>query len=220
MRVCVIIPAYNESRMIGVVVRQIREQGLDVFVIDDGSLDSTPEVAKANGAYVIKNEKNEGKGISLARGFEHVLLHNFDAVITMDGDGQHLPSDLQKFINRASASKNSIFIGNRMVKVKNMPWVRLMTNKFMSWLISAIARQEIPDTQCGFRLIKKDALKKIHLRTSKFEAESEMLIEAAREGFKIESVTISAVYKGEKSEINPVTDTIRFIRFIWREMIR
>ena len=220
MKICVIIPVYNESRTIGSLVAEIKEEGLDVLVIDDGSLDNTAQVAKARGAHVIKNEANKGKGISLARGFDHALSHNFDAVITMDGDGQHLASDIAKFIHRAAASDNGIFIGNRMIKVKNMPWLRLLTNKFMSWLISIIARQDIPDSQCGFRLIKKQILEKIHLKTSKFEAESEILLQVSRLGFKIESVSVSTVYKGEKSKINPVTDTIRFASFILRELTR
>jgi len=220
MKICVVIPVYNESRTIGSLVEEIREEGLDVLVIDDGSLDNTAQVAKARGAHVIKNEVNKGKGISLARGFEYVLSHNFDAVITMDGDGQHLASDIANFIHRAAASDSGIFVGNRMIKVKNMPWLRLLTNKFMSWLISIIARQDIPDSQCGFRLIKKHLLGKIHLKTSKFETESEILLQASRLGYKIESVTISTVYRGEKSKINPVTDTIRFARFILRELTR
>lgn len=220
MKICVVIPVYNEAMAIGSLVEQIKDEGLDVLVIDDGSLDNTAQVAKARGAYVIKNEVNKGKGISLARGFDYALSHNFDAVITMDGDGQHLVSDIPKLIHRAAVSHNGIFVGNRMIRIRNMPWVRLLTNKFMSWLISIIARQDIPDSQCGFRLIKKDILEKIHLKTSKFEVESEILLQASRLGFKIESVTISTVYKGEKSKINPVTDTIRFVRFILRELTK
>ncbi|MFA5156414.1 MAG: glycosyltransferase family 2 protein [Candidatus Omnitrophota bacterium] len=220
MRVCVIIPAYNEARAIGGIVDKIKKAGLEVLIVDDGSRDNTAQVAKAAGGKVISNDVNKGKGVSLAKGFNYALSHNFNAVITMDGDGQHLPSDIPKFINRAAASDNSFFIGNRMIKVRNMPWLRLVTNKVMSWLISVVARQEIPDTQCGFRLIKKDALEKIRLKTSKFEAESEMLLQVSRAGFNIESVTISTVYRGEKSKINPVTDTVRFIRFIMRELTK
>lgn len=220
MKICVIIPAYNESYAIGCLISQIRQQGLEVLVIDDGSHDNTAEVARVSGAYVIKNSGNRGKGASLARGFDYALTQGFDAVITMDGDGQHLPSDIPNFIHRAAASKNGLFVGNRMVKIRNMPLVRFLTNKFMSWLISFVAHQDIPDTQCGFRLIKKDILKGIRLKTSKFEVESEMLLQVSRLGFHIESVPISTVYKGEKSKINPVTDTIRFIKFILKELTR
>ena len=99
-----------------------------------------------------------------------------------------------------------------------MPFIRVLTNKIMSGLISKITRQNVPDTQCGFRLIKRPVLEKINLKTSKYETESEILIKASRLGFKIESVPIKTVYSGEKSQINPFVDTLRFIKFLFREL--
>jgi hypothetical protein len=136
----------------------------------------------------------------------------------MDADGQHLASDIPYFLRLAGSSDGGIFIGNRMNKPRTMPSVRLLTNKVMSWLISKVARQRIPDTQCGFRLIKKEVLEKVKLNTAKFETESELLVKAARAGFKIESVPIKAIYAGEKSQINPFVDTLRFIRFMFKEV--
>ncbi|MDD5568753.1 MAG: hypothetical protein PHY88_06065, partial [Candidatus Omnitrophica bacterium] len=82
------------------------------------------------------------------------------------------------------------------------------------WIISILSKQDIPDTQCGFRLIKRSVLEKVELKTSKFETETEILIKASRLGFKIDSVPIKTVYRGEKSQINPIVDTFRFIKFI------
>ncbi|HTZ11443.1 MAG TPA: hypothetical protein VMD04_03600, partial [Candidatus Margulisiibacteriota bacterium] len=115
-------------------------------------------------------------------------------------------------------SRSDIFIGNRMLKTKKMPLIRVLTNKFMSWLISRITHQDIPDTQCGFRLIRTDALRKLKLQAGKYETEAELLIRAARCGMKIESVRIETVYSGQKSRINPFIDTLRFIRFIVKEL--
>jgi len=213
-----VIPTYNEANTIADLVRNIRQQGLDVLVIDDGSCDDTSKIAQDNGAAVLRNVNNEGKGASLIKGFRYALTKDFDAVITMDGDGQHLPEEIPYFIRLATYSDSGIFIGNRMSKRRNMPFVRVLTNKFMSWLISYAAKQNIPDTQCGFRLIKKYVLEKIKLQTSKYETESEIIIRASRLGFKIESVPIKSVYKGEKSQINPFIDTLRFIRFVTREL--
>jgi len=218
MKTCVITPTYNEAKSIAELVRQICEQNLQPLVIDDGSDDNTAQIAKENGAIVLRSEQNQGKGASLIRGFHYALEQNFDAVITMDGDGQHLVSDIPYFMRLAAYSDGDIFIGNRMNRPKSMPWLRLGTNKFMSWLISLIAKQKIPDTQCGFRLIKKDVLEKVNLKTSKYETESEILIQAARLGFKIESVPIKTVYGSEKSRINPIVDTARFIRFILKQI--
>jgi glycosyltransferase involved in cell wall biosynthesis len=218
MKACVIIPTYNEGREIAKLVREIRQKNLEVLVIDDGSTDNTAQIAQGNGATVIRNNKNEGKGASLVKGFNYALSKKFDAVVAMDGDGQHLVEDVPLFLNLAGNSKSGILIGNRMLSTKNMPLSRFLTNFFMSVFISFLAKQRIPDTQCGFRLIKKEVLERVKLATSKYETESEILIRASRLGFKIHSVPIKTVYSGSKSQINPFIDTLRFIRFIIKDL--
>lgn len=216
MRACVVIPTHNESKAIADVINQVRKQGLEVILVDDGSTDNTAAVAREAGAIVLENYQNQGKGASLIKGFHYALDKGFDALVTMDGDGQHLPQDLPFFLRLAEYSESAVLVGNRMATSRNMPLARLWTNKFMSWLISGVAGQKIPDTQCGFRLIKKEVLQKIELESSKYEIESEILIKAARQNFRIESVPIKTVYQGEKSQINPFIDTLRFIRFMIR----
>lgn len=218
MKTCIIIPTYNEAKAIAGLVKEIKPQNLDVVVVDDGSSDNTAQLARDSGATVLRNEANQGKGASLIRGFNYALAQDYEAVITMDGDGQHLPADIPYFIRLATYSDGAIFIGNRMQRTKNIPLVRFLTNRFMSWLLSGIAGQKIPDTQCGFRLIKKEVLKRVALVTSKYETESEILLKGSRLGFKIESVPIKTIYSGEKSQINPFVDTIRFFRFLIREL--
>lgn len=218
MKTCIIIPTYNEAKTIGDIIRQIRQQNLEVLVIDDGSYDNTSQIANENGATVLRNRNNEGKGASLIKGFIYAKDRDYDAVITMDADGQHLPEDIPYFMRLAIKSDSGIFIGNRMFKAEGMPFIRILTNKFMSWFISEVTKQNIPDTQCGFRLIKKEVLEKLKLITYKYETESEVLIKASRLGFKIESVPIKTIYLQEKSQINPFMDTLRFIRFIIREL--
>lgn len=220
MNVCVVIPTYNEEEKIGDIIKRLRQQNLKAIVIDDGSQDNTSLIAKENGAVVIRNERNQGKGASLIKGFNYAIKNNFDAVITMDGDGQHIPEETSKFINTAESCPAALFIGNRMGYSKGMPTVRWLTNKFMSWLISKGVGQYIPDTQCGFRLIKTEALKKIQLKTSKYETESEVIIKIAKCGYQIKSIPIRTVYQSERSQINPFIDTLRFIRFISKELMR
>ncbi|MDD5255189.1 MAG: glycosyltransferase family 2 protein [Candidatus Omnitrophica bacterium] len=218
MKTCIIIPTYNEAKTISQIVRPLCRQGLDVVVIDDGSKDTTASLASAEGATVLRNAENQGKGASLIRGFQHALSNGFEAVITMDGDGQHLPEDAAYFIRLAEHSQSSVLIGNRMSQAAKMPFLRILTNLFMSWLLSLFAGQRIPDTQCGLRLIKKDVLERVKLTTTKYETDSELIIQASRLGFKIESVPIKAIYAGEKSQINPLIDTLRFIRFMARQV--
>lgn len=218
MRTCVIIPTYNEAKTIADVIKDVRQQGLEVLVVDDGSKDKTAQLASSGGAIVLRNEKNLGKGASLIRGADYALKQGFEAMVIMDGDGQHLACDLPYFIRLATYSDSAIFIGNRMINPKSMPATRVITNKFMSWLISKITRQDIPDSQCGFRLIKREVFESIKLATKKYETDSEILIKAARQNFKIESVPVKTVYAQEKSQINPLIDTLRFFRFIIREL--
>lgn len=105
-----------------------------------------------------------------------------------------------------------------MQKNNRMPKIRYITNLFMSWLISHLTGQTVPDSQCGFRFIKKDVLLAIRLTTVRYETESELLMEGARKGFKIESVPIQTIYQHERSYINPLIDTIRFLRLLFRKL--
>jgi glycosyltransferase involved in cell wall biosynthesis len=214
MKACVLIPTYNEENEIAELIHALQRLSLEIIVTDDGSQDKTPLIAESCGAKVLLNERNIGKGAALSRGFDYALKNGFDAVITMDGDGQHRPEDIPVFFKEAESKEADIIVGNRMLNTGNMPFVRVLTNKFMSWMISRIAGQNIPDTQCGFRLIKSGVLEKIKTETVKFEAESEILIKASAAGFRIKSVPIRTVYAQEKSRINPFSDTIRFFKYI------
>lgn len=218
MRICTVIPTYNESATIGEVVHQIREQNLEVVVVDDDSNDETVKISQDYGSKVLRNSRNEGKGFSLIRGLQYALENDFDAVITIDGDGQHRPEDIPLFIRKAESSGASIVIGNRMHNPHRMPMPRILTNKFMSWFISKLIKQRIPDTQCGFRFFRRQLLDKVKFTTKRFETESEILFQASYLGYKIESVEIESIYHKEKSQINPILDTIRFINFIWRQI--
>jgi glycosyltransferase involved in cell wall biosynthesis len=217
MNICVLIPTYNESRAIGGLIKGIKEFGLQVIVSDDGSRDDTVKIASACGAEVLSSPRNMGKGASLIRGYNFALSRGFDAVITMDGDGQHSCLDLPSFIEKARNSDSPLIVGNRMKSTKGMPALRVATNFLMSKFISKVTGQYIPDTQCGFRLAKKELLSKIDLSTSKYETESEILIRAARLGFMIESVPVRTIYSGQKSQINPFIDTFRFFRFLLKD---
>ena len=220
IRGCVIIPAYNEEMRIGHIVGEVRAKGLDCLVIDDGSVDETKEEAGKAGADVISHTKNLGKGASLREGFKEVLKRDYDFVIMMDGDGQHHPDELEHFVREAEKGDAGVILGNRMGDPKGMPLKRKVTNWVMSSLVSFIAGQRMPDTQCGYRLIKTDVLKSIPLTTDKYEIESEILIGASKAGFKIKSIPIKSIYGGQKSQIRPFRDSLRFISFIIRTAFR
>ncbi len=133
--VCVMIPAYNEAGPIRRVIKDVRGLGYPVLVVDDGSQDGTAAVAKSEGAEVLTLSVNQGKGAALRRGFEWFLKSGRALVVTMDADGQHDPSELDRFVAAMSVGGADFVVGNRMTDIRNMPLVRVLTNRFMSWLL-------------------------------------------------------------------------------------
>ncbi len=210
------IPAYNEEARIGSVVRQCLRSGVEVWVIDDGSTDATARVASQAGARVLTHPKNFGKGRAIRTALEAFSGATQDYLVFLDGDGQHDPAAIPSFLLLAERSGADIVLGNRMYVPSNMPAIRQWTNFFMSWLISQMAGQEIPDSQCGYRLLSRRFVQKFSPTTDHFELESEMLIQAGRLGMNVLSVAIPAIYRGESSHIDPIIDTKRFIRMVWR----
>jgi len=216
--ICVVIPVHNECRAIGRLVEGICSKNLDVIVIDDGSIDGSGRIAHEKGAHVIYHETKKGKGLSLQEGFAHALEKNYKGIIAMDGDGQHAIEDIDSFLTKAKEFPSSIINGNRMQNAERMPLIRRLTNGIMSWLISLVCKQHIPDTQCGFRYIPVNILKEIEINSNDFEIETEVLIEASRHGYPVASIPIKTIYQNEKSKINPYKDTIRFFAYLMREL--
>jgi len=212
---CILIPSYNEERTIGSIVRKLKDREFTVYVVDDGSSDNTALRAAEGGAILIKNDVNMGKGAALRNGFNRILADSgFNSVIIMDGDDQHDIDDIEHLIKKARESGSDLVLGNRMQDTSRMPLIRIATNRFMSWLLSVITGRNIPDTQCGFRLVKTALLKTVTLRSSNYDIDSEMILKAAKAGFKIDSAPVKTVYGDEKSKINPFVDTLRFIRLL------
>lgn len=217
MKICAIIPSYNEEENIVNVINGVQKNNVDPVVIDDGSTDKTYELAKMNDAVVIKHDTKKGKGSSLRDGLAWASQRGYDYIFTIDADGQHNPDEIPCFMKEADSDKDAgIIIGNRMMNPENMPLLRIHTNRFMSNIISGLCSQHIPDTQCGYKLIRANVLKDIQMDSKKFEIESELLVKTAKAGFKIKSVLIKSIYAKEKSRINPITDTLRFARFLIR----
>jgi len=215
MKIWVLIPAYNEEKEIGSLLDSLKKKGLSILVVDDGSTDSTSEIAEKKADVMLRNDKNLGKGYALKKGIMYLLNNvDFDYLVTMDADNQHSPSDIDSFMEYAKQG-HAFVIGNRMEHHRGMPLIRVLTNRFMSALISCITKQKIPDSQCGFRMIRRDVLESIDIETDKFEIESEILIKAAKKRFLIKSIPIKSIYfKDHSSKIHPLYDTFRFIRFI------
>lgn len=213
----VVIPCFNEEQAISSVVQSARLHVPTVFVIDDGSTDRTVEMATQAGATIVQLEQNAGKGAALQRGLQRATDLEFAFAITMDGDGQHLGSDLPRFLTAAAQGSADMVIGNRMSDTAPMPWVRRTVNRWMSRRISQLANQDLPDTQCGFRLIRLSCWQGTPCVSTGFEIESEMLFSFVRNGHSIRFVPVATVYKSERSKIHPVRDTLRWFNW-WRSV--
>jgi len=211
----ILIPAHNEAESIGNLVREVKKIVPDVFVVDDGSTDDTGKIAEENGAIVIRHSVCLGKGAALKTGFAYLKKLSFNQFITMDGDGQHLPSDIHIFLKALRKNKRAgIIVGKRKIIGTNMPFLRRITNLSMSLLISLLACQWIPDSQNGFRAIRKEVVEKMKLITDHFETETEILLRASWKGVKIVSVPVTTVYNKKRSKIKPVQDTVNFFLMI------
>ena len=214
--VVALIPSYREESRIKEVASRVRLQVDNVFVIDDGSPDSTAAKARESGAEVIVHEINQGKGAAIKTGLRQVIERGFLYGMILDGDGQHLPEEIPAFIEAANRTQAQMLVGNRMSDTSHMPAIRKLTNNFMSWQISRRCRQPIPDTQCGFRMVHRELAPFLFCESNAYDYETEMLLIAAEKGVKIGSVPVSTVYGSEQSKIHPVRDTLRFIRLMRR----
>ena len=209
-----LIPAWNEGPRLGPVV-EATSRYLPVLVVDDGSQDTTIAVAERAGATVVSHVQNQGKGVALMTGFDWALGRGYSAVLTLDGDGQHDPEDIPKFLSAYQTGRWDLIIGRR--RFDQMPFPRGYTNPFGSWLLSLALGEQIPDNQSGFRLHDRRLLEILDLTTTGFELEVELIAQAVCQGMRIGWVEIRTIYGIDKtSYFHPLKDSARFLAMVWR----
>ena len=212
-----VIPAYNEAKAIGQVVKGARKIVDLVIVVDDGSIDKTAEIARTAGADVIVLKKNVGKARALKRGLKE--CRDYDTVVLLDGDLQHLPEEIPLLLDGLS-NGGDLCLGNRFFSsYDSMPKMSVLSNRSASILMNFLTGQKITDPQSGFRAIRGDKLGLLELRAERYAIEHVMLLEAARKKFNIKEVPITCVYGDEKSDINPFKDTLKVIYHILRLLL-
>ena len=223
--IAILIPAYNEEKYIEAVIKGCFGYNLDIIIVDDGSTDNTIKIIESiktpeNLKIIpIRHIVNKGKGQSLKTGFDHIIRNNYSGVITIDADGQHDTREIKNFLEVIEKEKPDLIIGNRLDNTKNMPFIRLATNVFTSWIISNIAGRKISDVQSGFRYISTRVLKNIKLETRNFDTEPEIVIKASWLGYNIKNIPITTIYhKDFVSHVNPVTDTIKFFKLVFNSL--
>lgn len=210
-RFVAIIPALNAERTVSRVIEQARQHIEPVVVIDDGSTDRTGEVARAAGAIVLTHELNRGKGGALKTGFAWAREHGYDGVITLDADGQHLPSEIPKFLRERLAGGEDLIIGGRSHLFGQMLPRRRNANRFSAWCIAKCSGVPITDSQSGFRFYSAKLIDGITLRTDGFDMESEVIVRAGRRGFRIVTIPIELGFVDglSTSHYKPLKDTLR-----------
>jgi glycosyltransferase involved in cell wall biosynthesis len=211
MRTCALIPAFNEAPYIASVVERARPHVGQVVVIDDGSSDGTADIARAAGATCLQLPRNCGKASALRAGIAFAREHNFTYIITLDGDGQHLPEDIPAMFRVAEETGADLVIGARVFDRALMPRSRYFSNVIGSRLASALVGRKIRDSQSGFRLFRLDKLSESKLRSRCYELEMEILIKMARSGCTIAHAPVRMVYDDcqTRSKMKPVRDTVR-----------
>jgi glycosyltransferase involved in cell wall biosynthesis len=212
VRWCVLIPCLNEEKAIGQVVKSALRLGVPVIVIDDGSHDRTPEIVGAMPVTLLRHPQRQGKGEALRTGFREALRQGFDAVVTMDGDGQHLAEDIPRLVDVGKRFPDHIVIGARLLQRERQPKSRRRANALADWAISWACAQPVADTQSGQRWYPRSALDLVELDAQNFVFEAAVLIAASREkGLGIVSVPIASRYEGSfrLSHFSPVRDVMR-----------
>jgi len=215
-RCAAVIPCLNEAATIQALVKDVRTRVAVVIVVDDGSTDDTAELAGRVGAEVLRHERPRGKGAALAAGWGRARERGYAWALSLDGDGQHAPSDIPAFLTCAEKTGVPLVVGNRMADSSGMPWLRRGVNRWMSRRISRLTGRWLPDTQCGFRLMRLDAWAQVRLNADHFEIESELLCKFIASGHEIQFVPVRVIYRGENSKIQPLRDTRRWFRWWWQ----
>jgi glycosyltransferase involved in cell wall biosynthesis len=213
-KIAAVIPFFNERSTINQIVQSTLNYVKTVVAIDDGSTDNySQNITLLENVILLKNDTNQGKGFALRRGLNYAVEKGFDAVITLDADLQHNPAEIPLLCSRLD--EYPIVIGNRLKNLKGMPLQRRMSNKLTSSLLTIKTGQKILDSQSGFRVYRAEVIKNVITTKNGFEAESEILINASRKGYRIGFADISTIYGNEMSKMNPITSTIGFIKLLF-----
>ncbi len=213
-KICGLICAFNEQETVGRIVSAIKKYVNPVIVVDDGSTDRTAMIASQAGALVLQHARNLGKGAALKTGFRYFLKENYDAVVTLDADGQHLPEEIPLLINKLKEGFDAV-IAKRDFRSRNVPFTRKAGNLLDSYILSKLTGKDVYDAQNGFRAFRKEVLLRLYnsILTNSFPYEAELVVKLVKNNFKIGWVDITTIYSRElESKIKPFKHTIQSLK--------
>ncbi len=219
-RTLVVVPAYNEEATVAAVVRGVIASGLDVLVVDDGSLDRTADQAAAGGATVVKLPFNLGVGGALRCGFRWAVANGYDAVVQCDADGQHDPDQLHHLIGAAIQADAHLVIGSRFVDGEGFQatWLRRIPMRLLSRVASNAAGVPLSDSTSGFRVIRQPLLSEfaraypVHYLGDTFE----VLVQAGRHGYRVREVGVTM---HERAGGVPSAGSTASVKFLIRSLL-
>jgi len=218
---CVLIPAYNAEATLRGVIEGVKRSRFDIVVVDDGSTDSTPRIVREMGVTLLRHPENRGKGRALRTGFNHVIEHGYEAVITIDADGQHDPADIPRFVELYRQGRPDMIIGSRAAQFNEMPWLRRFWNQLGAKAVSRLTKTPVSDSQSGYRLVRTDVIGDVQLTTSTYEMEMELLIKACKKGYRVITMDIigHAINDTSTSHFRPVVDTFKICMLYLRSLL-
>jgi glycosyltransferase involved in cell wall biosynthesis len=200
MRVCVVIPCFNEAKVIGDVVKDAKKVfrrsrlTFEIVVIDDRSSDDSGNVASNAGATVIYHILNQGAGGATSTGLRYAEEYGFDMAVTMDADGQHDPDDVLACVNKAITDNSDLLVGSRLINTKGMSKSKIIGNKGLSLITRLLFGINVTDSQSGLRVLSKKALKNLRWKSTGYDFASEMLWRAKQVKLKITEAPVRAIY--------------------------
>ncbi|UCD39608.1 MAG: glycosyltransferase family 2 protein [Candidatus Bathyarchaeota archaeon] len=217
LSITALIPAYNEGESIGNVVRKVGDQVDRVVVINDFSSDETPLIAQYLGATVLNHSRNLGVGAAMQTGINYSKATRPDIVVTLDGDGQHKPEDIPRIIQPILSGDADLVLGSRFLRGSpDMPFIKLLGNKFFVYLIRFLTGTKLTDTQTGFRALNLRALANLDLKAN-YTYVQEMIIDLCVKGFRIVEVPITVLprkHGSSKVALNIFNYAIRALSII------
>ena len=224
MKTIAVIPCYNESKYLPVIIASSMFYLNDVVVADDDSTDDTIKVAKEYNGVVVKSDGTRGAGANTLRGIKKALELGADYIITLDGDGQHRPMELIRFISRAEIDKQDMIVGSRFLGDYDVPRYRKLGIDIITWLYNLGHKNKLSDSQSCFRLYSKELLSKDIITEAGFGFSVESLIKARAYGFNIKEIPISCIYHSDlrsNSTINPIKHGLMVVWAVikWRVKI-
>lgn len=191
----ILIPAFNEERVITNVIAEIRQAGYqNIIVVDDGSRDRTYEVAKNTGVTVLRHRLNRGKGAATKTSIEAAKLLGANIIVTMDGDGQHNPRDIESLISPIRNGDCDVVLGTRLKNPQGMPWYKIIQNWFGNAIVWYIYGLWVSDSQSGFRAYSRHASEVINTKTDRYEYDGEVIREIYKYKLKYREVPIEVRY--------------------------